>query len=114
MWHRLSSSKLSLRTCALGLGFLTRSFSSEPGKRFAALWGNGDYGRLGLGNLNSQWKPAICTSFYNQNVQAIACGGAHTLFLTGLSLPSTSIFHFIIQLRSIDSFLASSMMFLVF
>lgn len=83
MWHRLSSSsKFNLRTCALGLGFLRRSFSSEPGKRFAALWGNGDYGRLGLGNLNSQWKPAICTSFHNQNVQAIACGGAHTLFLT--------------------------------
>jgi len=110
MWHRLSSSsKLNLRTCALGLGFLTRSFSSEPGKRFAALWGNGDYGRLGLGNLNSQWKPAICTSFLNQNVQAIACGGAHTLFLTG-SL-SLSLFLLSIQLRSIDSFFASSMMY---
>ncbi|PNY08361.1 hypothetical protein L195_g004881 [Trifolium pratense] len=82
MWHRLSSSKLNLTTCSLGLGFLSRSFSSQPGKRFAALWGNGDYGRLGLGDLNSQWKPAICTSFHNQNVNSIACGGAHTLFLT--------------------------------
>ncbi|CAL5204404.1 unnamed protein product [Lathyrus oleraceus] len=84
MWHRLSSSKLKFRTSdlGLGLGFLKRSFSAESGKRFAALWGNGDYGRLGLGNLNSQWTPAICTSFHNQNLKAIACGGAHTLFLT--------------------------------
>ncbi|WJX40937.1 HECT-type E3 ubiquitin transferase [Trifolium repens] len=82
MWHRLSSSKLRTRGLGLGLGFLSRSFSSEPGKRFAALWGNGDYGRLGLGDLNSQWKPSICTSFHNQNVNSIACGGAHTLFLT--------------------------------
>ncbi|XP_058756575.1 ultraviolet-B receptor UVR8-like isoform X2 [Vicia villosa] len=82
MWHRLSSSKLKFSTWGLGLGFLKRSFSAESGKRFAALWGNGDYGRLGLGDLNSQWTPAICTSFHDQNVKAIACGGAHTLFLT--------------------------------
>lgn len=88
MWHRLSSSKLDLKTWSLGLGFLRRSFSSEPGKRFAALWGNGDFGRLGLGKLDSQWTPAPCTAFHNQNLKAIACGGAHTLFLTGLRLIS--------------------------
>ncbi|XP_070030461.1 ultraviolet-B receptor UVR8 isoform X3 [Nicotiana sylvestris] len=27
------------------------------GKRFAAFWGNGDYGRLGHGTLESQWRP---------------------------------------------------------
>nr|XP_027190586.1 ultraviolet-B receptor UVR8 isoform X2 [Cicer arietinum] len=84
MWHRLSSSKLDLRNFGSGLGLrlLRRSFSSEPVKRFAALWGNGDFGRLGLGKLDSQWTSAICTSFHNQNLKAIACGGAHTLFLT--------------------------------
>lgn len=80
MWRR-SFSKFAIR--ASGLGFLTRSFSRVAGKRFAALWGNGDYGRLGLGNLNSQWKPVVCTALRNENLKAIACGGAHTLFLTG-------------------------------
>ncbi|CAN1216113.1 Ultraviolet-B receptor UVR8, partial [Linum perenne] len=59
------------------------SFSS-PGSRFAALWGNGDYGRLGLGNLDSQStpKPLLSSSFRNQALKSISCGGAHTLFLT--------------------------------
>ncbi|XP_052197694.1 ultraviolet-B receptor UVR8 isoform X2 [Diospyros lotus] len=52
------------------------------GKRFAALWGNGDYGRLGLGGLESQWRPAFCSAFGSQSLRSIACGGAHTLFLT--------------------------------
>lgn len=56
--------------------------ASSSSKRFAALWGNGDYGRLGLGSLDSQWKPAICSSFIDQSLRAISCGGAHTLFLT--------------------------------
>ncbi|KAJ0084720.1 hypothetical protein Patl1_30298 [Pistacia atlantica] len=61
-----------------------RWMSSEPKKRFAALWGNGDYGRLGLGSLESQWRPVpvVCCDFENQCVKAIACGGAHTFFLT--------------------------------
>jgi len=80
MW-RPSFSKFAIRASALG--FLNRSFSREAGKRFAALWGNGDYGRLGLGNLDSQWKPVVCPAFRNQTLKAIACGGAHTLFLTG-------------------------------
>ncbi|RDX76602.1 Ultraviolet-B receptor UVR8, partial [Mucuna pruriens] len=79
MWRR-SFSKLHRR--ASGLGFLTRSFSREPGKRFAALWGNGDYGRLGLGDLDSQWKPVVCPALRTQTLKAVACGGAHTLFLT--------------------------------
>lgn len=57
--------------------------SSEASKRVAALWGNGDYGRLGLGSLESQWRPVVCSGFHNQSLKAIACGGAHTLFLTG-------------------------------
>ncbi|KAL2347162.1 hypothetical protein Fmac_001162 [Flemingia macrophylla] len=79
MWRR-SFSKLPLRASALG--FRPRSHSSSPGQRFAALWGNGDFGRLGLGSLDSQWKPVLCPAFPNQSLKAIACGGAHTLFLT--------------------------------
>ncbi|KAK1587622.1 hypothetical protein Q3G72_014941 [Acer saccharum] len=56
--------------------------SEPPRKRFAALWGNGDYGRLGLSSLESQWSPVVCSAFENQSLKAIACGGAHTLFLT--------------------------------
>ncbi|KAH6781868.1 Regulator of chromosome condensation family protein [Perilla frutescens var. frutescens] len=54
------------------------------GKRFAAVWGNGDFGRLGLGNLESQWrpKPILPSAFGDQSLKEIACGGAHTLFLT--------------------------------
>ncbi|KAL0462229.1 UNVERIFIED_CONTAM: Ultraviolet-B receptor UVR8 [Sesamum latifolium] len=54
------------------------------GKQFAALWGNGDFGRLGLGNLESQWrpKPIPPSAFDYQSLQEVACGGAHTLFLT--------------------------------
>ncbi|XP_054805466.1 ultraviolet-B receptor UVR8 isoform X9 [Prosopis cineraria] len=85
MQHRIGFhfAKFKLRTgLELGLGLLRKSFASEPGKRFAVLWGNGDYGRLGLGSLDSQWRPAICSAFHNQSLKAIACGGAHTLFLT--------------------------------
>ncbi|KAF5198332.1 Regulator of chromosome condensation (RCC1) family protein [Thalictrum thalictroides] len=75
----------------LGLGFSRRWISSEKRqqggggrrKRFAALWGNGDYGRLGLGKVDSQWTPTICSALENQNLKVISCGGANTLFLTG-------------------------------
>ncbi|CAK7354630.1 unnamed protein product [Dovyalis caffra] len=58
--------------------------SSEGRKRYAAVWGNGDYGRLGFGSLESQWRPKLVdsSSFHNQNLKSISCGGAHTLFLT--------------------------------
>ncbi|XP_021853090.1 ultraviolet-B receptor UVR8 isoform X1 [Spinacia oleracea] len=87
MWTRACSQffKLSYRNknLGLGLGFCTRCYSTaEKGKRFAALWGNGDYGRLGLGSVDSQWRPVICSAFNGDSVRSIACGGAHTLFLT--------------------------------
>lgn len=57
----------------------------SKGKSFAALWGNGDYGRLGFGNLQSEWrpKPISPSAFDDQILREVACGGAHTLFLTG-------------------------------
>ncbi|KAM0841621.1 hypothetical protein ACQ4PT_058890 [Festuca glaucescens] len=60
--------------------------SGEPARRrVAALWGNGDYGRLGLGALKSRWSPTACPFFLGRPGDppaSLACGGAHTLFLT--------------------------------
>lgn len=98
MWRARGFEQLSkpvtLRNRKLGLGFGWRRWISscdsgeevqQPrrSKRVAALWGNGDYGRLGLGSLESQWKPVCCSAFGDQSIRQIACGGAHTLFLTG-------------------------------
>ncbi|KAG0471269.1 hypothetical protein HPP92_015815 [Vanilla planifolia] len=63
-------------------GFLRRWISTST-RRFVALWGNGDYGRLGLGSLESRWKPTACPFFSDDDPPvSISCGGAHTLFLT--------------------------------
>ncbi|WOL09445.1 ultraviolet-B receptor UVR8 [Canna indica] len=59
-----------------------RRCASDTPRKFAALWGNGDFGRLGLGRLESQWKPAVCPFFDVDPPVSIACGGAHTLFLS--------------------------------
>ncbi|GAB2218566.1 hypothetical protein Droror1_Dr00001793 [Drosera rotundifolia] len=74
-----------IRDSKLGLGFLGRQYSDSSAgesRRFVALWGNGDYGRLGLGSLDSQWTPVVCRGFGRDGVRSVACGGAHTLFLT--------------------------------
>uniref|UniRef100_A0A452XWM3 Uncharacterized protein n=1 Tax=Aegilops tauschii subsp. strangulata TaxID=200361 RepID=A0A452XWM3_AEGTS len=60
--------------------------SGNPARRrVAALWGNGDHGRLGLGALESRWSPTACPFFLTRPADpptSLACGGAHTLFLT--------------------------------
>lgn len=63
--------------------WISSSYEAQKPRRVAAVWGNGDYGRLGLGSLESQWRPVNISSFGDQSVCQIACGGAHTLFLTG-------------------------------
>ncbi|KAH9716743.1 putative UVB-resistance protein UVR8 [Citrus sinensis] len=67
------------------LGICKRWISSTLQRRFAALWGNGDYGRLGLGSLESRWRPVVCSAFEKHSLKALACGGAHTLFLTAVA-----------------------------
>nr|ABA94217.1 uvb-resistance protein uvr8, possible, putative, expressed [Oryza sativa Japonica Group] len=63
--------------------------SGEPAagrRRVAALWGNGDYGRLGMGALESRWSPTACPFFLtgrpgdddDDPPASLACGGAHT------------------------------------
>ncbi|XP_060970187.1 ultraviolet-B receptor UVR8 isoform X2 [Cannabis sativa] len=85
----------SVRSSSLSLGFgLVKRWlwsKSDTGQRFAVLWGNGDYGRLGLGSLDSHWSPApvLCSAFRDQGLRAIACGGAHTLFLTDRAFKET-------------------------
>lgn len=89
-----------LKSVILGLGLRGRRTISSgeerpsEGKRFAAVWGNGDYGRLGLGSLESRWRPAFCSAFGNESLRGIACGGAHTLFLTGFSIASNVLYRY--------------------
>lgn len=70
--------------------WISSAAADGNGKRFSALWGNGDFGRLGHGSIESQWtpKPLLPSAFHNQSLRDIACGGAHTLFLTGSLNPS--------------------------
>ncbi|XP_030551341.1 ultraviolet-B receptor UVR8 isoform X2 [Rhodamnia argentea] len=87
MWSRIGNSKLRREIANRAIRrWSSASSSVEPssGGRFAAVWGNGDYGRLGHGNLESQWrpKPVALSGFKQQSLKSIACGGAHTLFLT--------------------------------
>ena len=53
-------------------------------QRFAACWGNGDFGRLGHGpDCSPQWVPRVVAALADMNISAIAAGGAHTAVLAG-------------------------------
>lgn len=45
-------------------------------------FGRGEYGRLGLGDTRSRYKPQQVEALKGEVVVQAACGGSHTLFLT--------------------------------
>lgn len=45
-------------------------------------WGEGEEGLLGHGDTRSQNVPKRMEAFRNMEIQAIACGGLHSLALT--------------------------------
>ncbi len=56
-------------------------------RRAVACWGNGDFGRLGLGPANlSEEVPKLCASLLDLDAQQVACGGAHTAVVSGTLL----------------------------
>lgn len=56
-------------------------------RRFLYCWGNGDFGRLGMGsNLSSFMVPTKCEALSETSVSDVACGGAHTVALTGTTV----------------------------
>ena len=53
-------------------------------QRFAACWGNGDFGRLGHGpNCSPEWVPRVVAALADMNISAVEAGGAHTAVLAG-------------------------------
>eukprot|EP00249_Psilotum_nudum_P009285 c21833_g1_i3 orf=289-1521(+) len=75
--------QLRQQLSARRVSFASASCSSPAeGIRLAALWGNGDHGRLGLASTVSHWEPRLCNSLQDRDLVAVSCGGAHTLFLT--------------------------------
>jgi alpha-tubulin suppressor-like RCC1 family protein len=45
-------------------------------------FGRGEYGRLGLGDTRSRYRPHLVEALKDKRVVQAACGGSHTLFLT--------------------------------
>ncbi|XP_034035290.1 retinitis pigmentosa GTPase regulator b isoform X2 [Thalassophryne amazonica] len=52
-------------------------------RRLLYMYGDGRHGKLGLGdeNFTNQFKPTLCPRFLKYQVQAVACGGCHTVVL---------------------------------
>ncbi|GJW16609.1 reverse transcriptase domain-containing protein [Tanacetum coccineum] len=57
-------------------------FHGVGDRKIVALWGNCDYGTLGLGSLESKWRPAYVSGLWDGCLKDVACGGSHTFFLT--------------------------------
>ena len=48
-------------------------------RRVLATWGNGDCGRLGSARLGiSELLPRVVSALLDVQIEAVACGGAHT------------------------------------
>ena len=50
-------------------------------RRWVAAWGNGDWGRLGTGDVRSRQAPTACVLEGDDKPVQVAAGGAHTLLL---------------------------------
>jgi hypothetical protein len=72
-----------------GSSLVCRSFSvnavhkTDKVKRSVALWGNADFGRLGHGNYRATEEPVICEALEEHSIKQVACGGAHSVVVTG-------------------------------
>lgn len=72
-----------------GSGLACRNFSGNAAheankvKRSVALWGNADFGRLGHGNYRATEEPVICEALEEHSIKQVACGGAHSVVVTG-------------------------------
>lgn len=53
---------------------------TRDGECFA--FGRGEYGRLGLGDTRSRYRPHFVEALQGKTIIQAACGGSHTLFLT--------------------------------
>lgn len=57
-------------------------------QRFAACWGNGDFGRLGHGaECLSEETPRLVAALADMKISQVAAGGAHTAVLAGKPRP---------------------------
>ena len=56
-------------------------------RRLLACFGNGHFGRLGLGpTCASESLPRIVGSLVGYDIKHVACGGAHTAVVTGIDI----------------------------
>ena len=64
-----------------------RSGSAPVLQRFAACWGNGDFGRLGHGvDCLPEQVPRLVAALADLQISQVAAGGAHTAVLAGKHL----------------------------
>lgn len=94
LWHRPGIAGVVARSLSRTniLGSRHLSTASMPprqeakrAKHSVALWGNADFGRLGHGNHKATEEPAICEALEEYSIKQVACGGAHSIVLTGAS-----------------------------
>lgn len=60
----------------------SRKENKRKGKTLVALWGSGEFGRLGHGDHRTIAEPTICEALGEHSIRQVACGGAHSVVLT--------------------------------